>query len=261
MRFIAIRFNEEANAADAAGRSDDAERLWRQAVSVDPTFSAAWFNLGLLYKRRRNWRECFLANREAVFADHRNEGAWWNLGIAATALRRWAAAREAWAFHKIPMPKGDGPPDTNFGPAPVRLKPSDDAEVVWGEQVDAARIRLTEVPHPDSGYRFGDIILRDGVPVGERERDGATAPLFDVLELWQPCDLGLFEVELDPAAAKGMETMARAAGWAWRTVSADAGGRSVAWVSAPSEELIRERLGVVAVRTVLVPGPRFGSLT
>jgi len=261
MRFLAIRFNEEANAADAAGRSDDAERLWRQAVSVDPTFSAAWFNLGLLYKRRRNWRECFLASREAVRADARNEGAWWNLGIAATALRRWTAAREAWAFHKIPMPKGDGPPDAHFGSAPVRLKPEAGAEEVWGEQVDAARIRLTGVPSPDSGYRFGDIVLRDGVPLGERERDGARAPLFEVLELWQPCDLGLFELVLEPSAVAGVAALVESAGWAWREVSKDEAGRGIAWVAAPSEALLRERLGVPAVRTVLAPGPRFGALT
>ena len=108
MRFLARGFNEQGNAASRAGNTAEAERLWRQAVTVDPQFSAAWFNLGLLAKQRGNWSECYQCNRRAVNADPKNTGAWWNFGIAATALRRWTEARQAWAAHKIPVPSGTG---------------------------------------------------------------------------------------------------------------------------------------------------------
>jgi len=186
MRFLARSFNDQANAASLAGDPVEAQRLWLQAVTVDPDFSAAWFNLGLLHKQRHEWSDCFRCNREAVRSDPKNRGAWWNFGIAATALRRWADARRAWAAHQVPLPGRTGPPDGRFGSIPVRL-PSDSGSgaVVWGEQLDPARVRLEETPPADSGFHLGDIVLREGAPDGETEVDGARVPVFPVIQLWE----------------------------------------------------------------------------
>ncbi len=186
MQFLAHSFNEQGNAAFLAGDPAQAERLWRQAVTIDPSFSGAWFNLGLLHKQSRRWTDCLLCNREAVRADPKNRGAWWNLGIAATALRRWPDARRAWAAHQIPLPKGSGAPDSDFGSAPVRLPAtSKPGTIVWGRQLDPARVRLEEAPPEDSPFHLGDIVLRDGAPEGQITVEGQSVPIFPVIELWQ----------------------------------------------------------------------------
>lgn len=279
MRFLARGFNEQGNAASRAGNTAEAERLWRQAVTVDPQFSAAWFNLGLLAKQRGNWSECYQCNRRAVNADPKNTGAWWNLGIAATALRRWTEAREAWAAHNIPVPSGTGEIRMEFGLVPVRLPSQQgEAEVIWGEMIDPARVQLRNVPRAGSGYRFGDIVLRDGAPDGDRELEGRKIPIFNVLGLWQASELGRFEVELSAGdeARAALELALADRGWGCDDGSAThrSGGVEVdavvpasdgvfRWaIAASSEGALREWLGtragvqVHAIRVTVPPGPR-----
>lgn len=279
MRFLARGFNEQGNAASRAGNPAEAERLWRQAVTVDPQFSAAWFNLGLLAKQRGNWSECYQCNRRAVNADPKNTGAWWNFGIAATALRRWTEARQAWAAHKIPVPSGTGEIRMEFGLVPVRLTSQQgEVEVIWGEMIDPARVQLQNVPRAESGYRFGDIVLRDGAPDGERELEGRKIPIFNVLGLWQASELGTFEVELSVGdeARAALEAGLSERGWGrddWSTIRKSGGAEAevvvppadggLRWaIASASEEALREWLGtqasvqVHAIRVAVPPGPR-----
>lgn len=279
MRFLARSFIEQGNAASRAGNTAEAERLWRQAVTVDPKFSAGWFNLGLLAKQRGNWPECYQCNRRAVNADPKNTGAWWNLGIAATALRKWVDARKAWSAHKIPMPSGTGEIRLDFGLVPVRLHARQgEVEVIWGEMIDPARVQLRNVPRAESGYRFGDIVLRDGAPDGERELEGRKIPIFNVIGMWQASELGTFEVELSASdeVRKALVAGLSERGWGrddWSTIRKLGGGEAeiaapapdgvIRWaIAASSEAALREWLErqagvqVQSMRVAVPPGPR-----
>jgi hypothetical protein len=260
MRFLARGFNEEGNAASRVGNTAEAERLWRQAVTVDPEFSAAWFNLGLLHKHRAEWKECLECNRQAVKVDPRNVGAWWNFGIAATALRRWPEARRAWAAQRIPLPAGEGEPRVDFGMVPIRFRSRNASGVVaWGDMIDPARVRLLEVPRTDYGFRFGDIVLRDPAPDGEREVDGRKLPIFNVLGLWEGFGFGTFDVTFTAASERVtiMEADLQTRGWGWEEWSAvpePTQTGELRWaIAAPSESALKEWLAAqegVSVRSV-----------
>ncbi len=65
-----------------------------------------------------------------------------------------------------------------------------------GASIDPARIVLLNVPLPESGNRFHDIVLNDGAPNGSRTRDGVEYPVFDALCLWHSSDYHTFQVNL-----------------------------------------------------------------
>jgi tetratricopeptide (TPR) repeat protein len=48
--------SEQAQTAAQAGRADEAERLWKQAIALDANFFPAVFNLGFLYFNRNQWQ-------------------------------------------------------------------------------------------------------------------------------------------------------------------------------------------------------------
>ena len=195
-RMIAEWFNERGRSADDAGSADRARRFYRLASRVDPRWSSPWYNLGLQDKYAGRWQDSLRFNQRAVVLDSQNEAAWWNLGIVATALHDWAGARRAWRGFGIDIPDGDGEIEMPVVTACVRLDPSDAGEVVWGDRIDPARIIVLNVPLPESGHRFHDIVLHDGAPNGNRTRDGEEYPVFDALALWQPSDYTTFEVSL-----------------------------------------------------------------
>src|SRR5579862_3327483 len=94
---------EQAEEFDAVGRTlhdrgdlNDAIKMYKKAAAVDPHWAVPLFNLGLLFKQQRRWKESLIYNRRATAVDPQCEASWWNLGIAATALRRWQLARSAW---------------------------------------------------------------------------------------------------------------------------------------------------------------------
>ena len=175
-----------------------AERLARQIVEQDPSDGAMWFDLGLAAKRRRDWPAAIEHNERALAlaTDPAEEPAAWNLGIAATAVGDWARARRAWSAFGITVPPGDGPLEMRLGHVPVRLNPGatelgeeplvldgvvHDPEVVWAERLSPAHARVVNVPTPDSGHRWGDVVLHDGVPDGERFDGHHWVPVFDEL--------------------------------------------------------------------------------
>ncbi len=199
----------DLSAGDDEGADDErAAELARIAVEVlrrDPGDRGMWFDLGLLAKWRRDWptaQEHNTRSLELVPEDRREEElAAWNLGIAATARRDWATARRAWTAFGIPVPgQGDEPIEGDLGPALVRLNPPmryvgqqllevdgrvREGEVVWGHRLDPARIRIASVPLPESGHRFGDVVLHDGEPQGTRRSGGTEYPVFDEIEIWE----------------------------------------------------------------------------
>jgi hypothetical protein len=208
-----------------------------RAADLEPWLSESWFNLALLHKFRHDWEQARAAGLRAVALLDRETGApdWWNVGIAATALQDWPLARRAWQAYGLRVPggasrpkPGSGPGDNgepvgmDLGSAAVRLSPEGEAEVVWGRRLDPARVEVLSIPLPSSGRRWGEVVLHDGVPHGERDTaaghgGGSVYPVFDEIELWAPSPVPTWLVLLEadtPADRDALERLAAEAGYA-----------------------------------------------
>lgn len=211
------------------GRYEDAGALLVMAADLEPWLSDSWFNLALLHKFRRDWEQARSAGLRAVALLDREHGApdWWNLGITATALQDWPLARRAWQAYGLKLPGGpggqpDGPVSLDLGTTPVRLSPDGESEVVWGRRLDPARIEVLSIPLPSSGRRWGEVVLHDGAPHGERVTDGVAYPVFDEIELWAPSPVPTYVVLLQAATAG---TGTRWSGWSRTPASRRRTGR------------------------------------
>lgn len=196
--------------AQALEDLEGAMPLYERALALDPDRAAVHYNIGLVHKYRGAWAQSLLHNRRASDLRPDDEAANWNMGIAATALRDWPAAREAWRRVGIQIAEGDGPIKDDFGIAPVRLNPDDSAEVVWGRRIDPVRVVVENIPSPDSGFRAGDIVLHDGAPVGERQYNGRTYSVFNVLALFEGSANSTYEAEVRAHDAADLEVLTSA---------------------------------------------------
>lgn len=192
----AEKLHQEGIALDDAGETDLALKKYRQAVELDPARPTTHYNIGLIHKYRNEWAESLRYNRQAVELDPADEAANWNLAIAATALRDWPTARATWNRLGLPIEPGDTPIEFDFGITPVRLNPDDAGEVIWGDRIDPVRVRIHGIPFPSSGFRYGDVVLHDGAPVGHRLHQGREYPVFNVLELFDASPCVTYEAEL-----------------------------------------------------------------
>lgn len=178
------------------GLLEQAEAAYRESLALEPRAQAAWFNLGLVYKRLRRWPEALRCSQTAARLDPNDKAAWWNTGIAATAIRDWPTARQAWRAHGLEIPDGSGPPELNYGQVPIRLNPDGGGEVVWCRRIDPARAIILSIPLPDSGHRWGDSVLHDGEPRGERVVGESRYYVFDELERWEASATPTLRVEI-----------------------------------------------------------------
>lgn len=209
MRVLAKWYNSRAMRLQNQGRLKEAEAWYRRAIDADPNWDAPHYNLGLIFKYAGRWQESLDANREARYRDPEDQSNSWNLGIAATALRDWTTAREAWERCGIQLPAGEGPINAGLGPVAIRLAPGDYGEVVWADRVDPARAKIFSIPLPESGHRFGDIVLHDGAPTGQRylgEGD-ATVFVFDALGLWEASPYQTFIVNAPEVTGPTIERL------------------------------------------------------
>lgn len=167
-----------------------------------------WYDAALAHKFLRNWQKAYELGREAAARAPRDEGdpAYWNLGIAATIQREWATARDAWAGFGIELPDGEGEIDAPFGNACVRLDTGGQQEVVWVQRLCPTRGRVVNVP-VTGGRRYGEIVVHDGVPNGERIVDGTTYPVFDELLLFEPSELPTLEVTVNAGERADLEAL------------------------------------------------------
>jgi hypothetical protein len=170
------------------------ERVLAHYPDVKPS-GDWWYDAALAHKFLGNWQKAYELGREAAARAPRGEGdpAFWNLGIAATVQRDWATARDAWRGFGIDLPDGEGEIDGAFGNACVRLDTGGRREVVWVRRLCPTRGRVVNVP-VTGGRRYGEVVVHDGEPKGERVVDGTTYPVFDELLLFEPSDLPTLEV-------------------------------------------------------------------
>jgi len=226
---------------DAAYRAFDAERWDEAATELARAVEAARvvgvpredlahlaFDLALVHKFRRDWPAAATTGLQAaeLAPEGLEEPAWWNLGIAATAVHDWATARRAWTTYGVDIPAGHGPIDADLGMTPVRIDTREGAEVVWCRRIDPARAFIESVPLPGSGRRWGEIVLHDGVPHGERVVAGRTFSVFEELEIWATSEVPVQAVEVRVTAdldVEALSELAEASGLvaeSWGTVQA-----------------------------------------
>ncbi|MBS1814205.1 MAG: tetratricopeptide repeat protein [Acidobacteria bacterium] len=181
--------------------------FYRLAGKLHPDVDADFYNQALNAKYKGQWDESLRLNQAAVLINSTNEAAWWNLGIAATALRNWHEAVRAWhalgITFQVEMPEPLMEPST----ACVRLNPNDNAEVVWGTRIDPARMVVNNVPLPESGRRYQDVVLHDGAPSGTRTSQGYEYTVFDELELWHASEYSTYEFEVHGADDAAVEKL------------------------------------------------------
>ncbi|MBD9483462.1 tetratricopeptide repeat protein [Pseudomonas sp. PDM14] len=204
---IAETLHEQAMALQDEGEEAQALALYARALELDYARPVTHYNIGLIHKYQRRWVESQEANRLAVEFEPEDEASNWNLAIAATANHDWRTAREVWQRLGLAIEPGDTPIEQDFGQTPVRLNPDGDAEVVWARRIDPVRARLLNIPYADSGFRYGDIVLNDGAPVGEREVEGRVYSVFNVLELFQPSPNSTFEAELRVSGTQDVDAL------------------------------------------------------
>lgn len=193
------------------GKDDDeALRFYHEALALDPDRPETLYNIGLIHKYRSEWTESLDFNRRSVELDPDDEAANWNLAIAATALCDWATVRATWQQLGIALPDGEGPIESDFGMTPVRLNPDDAGEVVWGRRIDPVRVRIENIPYPSSGFRFDDVVLHDGAPVGSRRWQGRDYDVFNVLALHSPSLMSTYELEVEAASPADIDALREA---------------------------------------------------
>jgi hypothetical protein len=181
------------------------EELATQAPH-DPRVADWWYDAALAHKFLRDWAQAYRVGiHAAAHADRSGQDpAFWNLGIAATIQRDWATARDAWAGFGIKMPPGRGPINEDFGIACVRL---DTAEVVWVRRLCPTRAQVINVPF-DVSRRYGEVVVHDGEPKGNRVVGDRTYRVFDELVLFETSDLPTLAVTVTAASSDDMDALA-----------------------------------------------------
>lgn len=150
---------------------------------------------GLALKYQMEWAGSLRDNLRAIeLAEEFSQAQHWNAAIAATGLGQWSTVRKLWAACDITLPEGDGPIDADFGVAVVRLNPWSTGETVFMRRIDPVRARILNVPLPESGHRFGDIVLHDGAATGARFDGEREVHVFNELERLQPSEFQTFVV-------------------------------------------------------------------
>src|SRR5688572_24601364 len=110
-----------------------------------------------------------------------------------TVRRDWQVARDAWSGYGINLPPGEGEIDDDFGVACIRIRGQQETEVIWAQRICPTRARVYSVPF-DPSRRFGEIVLHDGAPNGERFTDGHRTPVFDEIMLFTPSEIQTLSV-------------------------------------------------------------------
>lgn len=169
-----------------------------------------WYDAALAHKFLGNWAKAYELGREAAARAERGkqDPAFWNLGIAATIMEDWATARDAWRGYGLTVPDGDGEIMADFGVTPVRLNPGSGGEVVWARRLCPARAQVLNVPTSQSGRRFGEVVVHDGAPNGERTVDGTVFSVFDELLLFRASELPTSTVEVTAATPEDVRALA-----------------------------------------------------
>lgn len=200
--------HDRAYAAMARGALGEASRDFQALLQHAPDHHSYHYMRGLAHKYMLDWPASLRHNLRAIeLAEEMGEAEHWNAAIAATALGDWAQARRLWAACGLRVQEGDGPIDDNYGVAVVRLNPWHHGETLFMQRIDPVRARLLNVPLPESGHRFGDIVLHDGAATGRRKYRGGEVPVFNELERLAPSEFQTFTVFVNCEKPNDLEAL------------------------------------------------------
>jgi len=187
---------------------DIAAPLVERAAQAMPGDLSVQFNWGVIQKMRCDWAGARTSFEQVLRHRDDNQAARWNLGIACTALGDWPGARAAWSGLGMTLPEGDGDFAGEEGETTALRLPfpgeNDDVryEIVWGRRLGPARVRLRTIPRFSSAAAYGDVVLVDGVTVGETRLNGENTPIFPVLTALESADATVIVFrETDPLSA------------------------------------------------------------
>lgn len=207
-----MRVYIRAQRHESRGADELACALYAESARRDPEWAEPLVALALNLRDRGEYATMQGACAAAVMREPNHSFALWNLGLASTVVGDWAAARKAWRRYGLEIAEGDQPIRGFFGIAALRLHgPDGHHEDVWVRRICPVRAVIENVPYPESGYRYGDIVLLDGVPQGEVMRDRHPVPVFNVLSTLAPAVHGTFECAvdlLDPEAWSDLKELA-----------------------------------------------------
>lgn len=177
--------NESAYTAFDRGELSECLPLFQQLAKEYADRGYYEYMLGLVHKYRRDWADSIQHNLRSISEsapDSACESERWNIAIAASALGNWSLAREHWIACGISLEPGDAPLDAEQGIVSVRLNPWGSGETLYAQRIGFARGSLINIPFPESGYRFGDLVLLDGAQTGKRKYGNAEVPVFNALQ-------------------------------------------------------------------------------
>jgi hypothetical protein len=198
----------QAFEAEDWARAADLLEEAAQADPDGPDGAALWFDAALAHKFRRDWPRAYELGKKATARARRGQEdpAFWNLGIAATIMRDWTTARDAWDGYGVTLPDGDGEIVEDFGMTAVRIGTPNGQEVLWAQRLCPARARVLSVPF-DPARRYGEVIVHDGAPNGERVVDGRRYPVFDELVCFEESDLATLSVTVTAAEPDDVDAL------------------------------------------------------
>ncbi|WP_036135530.1 tetratricopeptide repeat protein [Luteimonas mephitis] len=200
--------HERAYAAMDRGALTEASRDFDALLQRDPDNRYYHYMRGLAHKYMLDWPVSLRHNLRAIeLSDQMGEAEHWNAAIAATALGDWPQVRRLWSACGVRVPEGDGSIEGDYGVAVVRLNPWHGGETVFMRRIDPVRARLLNVPLPESGHRFGDIVLHDGAATGSRLDGERQVSVFNELVRLAPSDFKTFIVFVSCGSSEGLQPL------------------------------------------------------
>lgn len=184
---------------DRKGDVYNAVKLYKRIIRLNADWSPPYYQLGLIYKNRQEWKACLHYHKKFLARDSSVRQAWWNLGIAASALKKWRIARNVW--NKF------GLSPTGANPHCIQLKTANLFELFWVQSLDPARGRISNIPFPASDRRYGDIVLFDNEIVGYNVVNNRRVPIYPELGLFKRSVYRTWSCLLIGASKKDIQTL------------------------------------------------------
>ena len=186
-------------AYEAAGDSYLAIKLFKKIIRLDKHWAPAYARLGLMYKKRAEWKPALYYCKKALALDSAQEDVWWALGIAATALKKKGIAKSVW---------------TKFGlnsfqatPVCIRLRYQKQVEILWVRPLDPAKGEIINIPHPSADRQYRDLIIFDREVIGHNVIDYRRVPIFEELDLFKRSGYQTFSCTLHTADARAIQPL------------------------------------------------------
>jgi len=133
-----------------------ATKLYRAVIKLTPEHSFPYQQLSKIYRQRREWKPTLYYSQEAIKRNTYEQIIWNNLATAATALEKWELAKTA--LQKIAV----SIPVHSSKPIPIRIRTrSRRLEIVWTLPLQQLCAKIISIPSPESGRRYGEVILYD----------------------------------------------------------------------------------------------------